>query len=109
MIELNRIGCRVRYARYLKQQLDQITPQMAETDSALAHTIVGWIYEGLTDGHIEVTDDRHTQIAHHRTAETVEPVITADAVETAPDLRPDFSSIVQQTSQPERKVPELFV
>ena len=109
MIELNRIGCRVRYARYLKQQLDQITPQMAESDSALAHTIVGWIYEGLTDGHIEVNDDRHIQIAHHTAVKTVAPEITADAVETAPDQRPDFSSIVQQTTRPERKVPELFV
>ena len=52
-VSLDSIECRVRYARYLKQQLDSITGEMIDSEAERAHRVMSLIIEGLSEGYLE--------------------------------------------------------
>ena len=62
-VSLDSIECRVRYARYLKQQLDSITGEMIDSEAERAHRVMSLIIEGLSEGYLEAA-----------------PIVTATAV-----------------------------
>lgn len=54
-VSLDSIECRVRYARYLLQQLDSITGEMRDSETDRANRVVSLIIEGLSEGYLEAS------------------------------------------------------